>query len=154
MTNPNDEKVDAGRGIKTSRFEKKQHDMTDVGCQVCMVLTCPLHFLPAIPGFMGRKTFVLEEEEAVLNVDCQPLCTTNPRHPCGELGSVGKHNCLCCTGVASGLSNCMPMHVGWGCDAEKVDEIVGELKRRMKAQGDAGQIAGIEALKWESSRQT
>jgi NAD-dependent dihydropyrimidine dehydrogenase PreA subunit len=148
MINPDDkEQLDAAAGRIGTRFEgfeNKYYNVTDTGCQVCMVLTCPFHCLPVIPGLMGSKTVVLEEEEAVLDTNCEPFCTVITRRPYGELGSVDKHNCLCCTGVASGLSNRMPIYVGWGRDVEKVDEIVGELKRRMKARGDTGQNARTE----------
>ena len=42
----------------------------------------------------------------------------------------------------------MPLYTGCGCEEDKVSEIVTELKRRMKARGDTGQIARTEeALK-------
>jgi hypothetical protein len=87
---------------------------------------------------------ILEEDEAVLRTNCQPFCTIDTRRPYGELGSVDKHRCLCCSGVASDLSSSLPIYIGWGCNDHKVSEIVQELKRRMKARGDTGQIARTE----------
>ena len=94
---------------------------------------------------MGKKTMILEQEEAVLAIDCQPFCSIETRRPYGELGSVDQTSCLCCTGVSSNLSQSMPLFIGWGCEYNKVGEIVQELKRRMKARGDTGQIAKTEA---------
>jgi hypothetical protein len=120
-------------------FERIEYDTTDYGCQLFLCLTCPLHFLPLFPGVLGTKRFILDEEEAVEEVKCA-LCSVNTRRPYGELGSVDKMNVLCCVGVNSELSKKMPVFVGWGCDDPKVSEIVAELKRRMKARGDTGQI--------------
>jgi len=125
-------------------FETKEYNVTDQGCQLLCCLTCPLHFLPVIPGTMGSKRMVLEEEEAVLMINCPPCCSINTRRPYGELGSVDKNNCLCCKGVSSDLNKSFPLFVGWGCDDAKVTEIVSELKARMKARGDTGQIERAE----------
>ena len=133
---------------KSITFEHIEYDMTDIGCQTFLCLTCPLHFLPVVPSFMGKKTMILEEEEAVLAINCQPFCNIETRRPYGELGSVDQTSCLCCTGVSSNLSKSMPLFPGCGCEYSKVGEIVQELKRRMKARGDTGQIAKTEeALK-------
>jgi hypothetical protein len=36
------------------------------------------------------------------------------------------------------------MFIGWGCDDDRVSEIVEELKKRMKARGGTGQIQKAE----------
>lgn len=130
------------------KFDIKEYAVTDPVIQAILCLTCPLHFLPCIPGILGTKTMVLEEEEAVLKINFKPFCSIETRRPYGELGSVDKHHCLCCVGVASNLSSSIPLYLGSGCDEERVSEIVAELKKRMKARGDTGQIARTEeALK-------
>ena len=145
----------AEQGVETTKdlaksssvivFERKEYNVTDTGCQVLLCLTFPLHFLPFFPGFMGAKRMVLEEEEAVLTVNCKPFCDVETRRPYGELGSVDQHYCLCCcTAVSSDLSKNLPLYVGWGCDHDAVSTIVGELKQRMKVRGDTGQIVRTE----------
>ena len=124
-------------------FAKKEYDVTDIGCQTFLCLTSPLHFLPICPGVLGSKRLILEEEEAVLDIQCQ-LCSVHTRRPYGELGSVDQVNFLCCMGVSSELTKLMPLFVGCGCDGAKVSEIVTELKKRMKLRGDTGQIIRTE----------
>ncbi len=46
-----------------TNFDTKVYDVTDVGCQLCLCLTCPLTFMPLMPGVMGAKTITLEAEE-------------------------------------------------------------------------------------------
>ncbi|KAL3937745.1 MAG: hypothetical protein SGBAC_007206 [Bacillariaceae sp.] len=125
------------------RFERKEYDATDIGCQTCLCLTSPVHLLPIIPGLMGTKRLILDEEEAVLQIECA-CYNINTRRPYGELGSVDKVKYLCCTGVSSELSKSMPIFIGWGCEDEQVADIVAELKKRMKARGDTGQIQKAE----------
>jgi len=126
------------------RFERKEYNATDIGCQTLLCLTCPLHFLPVIPGFMGTKRIIMDEEEVVAQIECGSCYSINTRRPYGELGSVDKVQYLCCTGVSSELSKKMPIFIGWGCEDERVAEIVAELKKRMKARGDTGQIQKAE----------
>ena len=124
-------------------FARKEYIVTDIGCQVCLCLTCPLHFMSLVPGIHGSKRIILEEEEAVYEVKCG-ICNVDTRRPYGELGSVDKGNCLCCVGVSSELTKGAPINIGWGCENEAVDEIVSELKKRMKERGDTGQIKKAE----------
>ena len=63
------------------------------------------------------------------------------KRPYGELGSVSKGNCCCCVSANSGLGEIQP---GCGCDEARVDEIVTELKTRMRARGDTAQILRSE----------
>lgn len=85
---------------------------------------------------------ILEHEEAV-KYDTT-ICGENvSRRPYGELGSVDKGNC-CCFVVAS--SNLGPISPGCGCNGEDVDQIVTELKKRMKGRGDTGQIKRTEEI--------
>lgn len=127
------------------QFEEKFYNVTDAGCQVCLVLTCPLHWLPVIPGFLGTKTISMEPEEAVYKVDflCYHIET---RRPYGELGSVDQYNCACIKGVISGLTKEQPICPGCGCEDALVAEIADELKQRMKGRGDTGQIQRAENM--------
>ena len=126
-------------------FEQKEYDVTDTCWQAICCVTCPLHWMPLMPGVLGTKTLVLEPEEAVLYVRCG-VCNVTTRRPYGELGSVDAGNCLCFTGVASGLTKGQPLCPGAGCDKVFVGEIVGEMKRRMKQRGDTGQVQRAEVM--------
>ena len=126
-------------------FPENKYDVTDHCMQTCCVLTCPFTFMPLIPGIMGSKVMTLEPEEAVLKIDCVG-CHTETRRPYGELGSVDKVKYGCCVGVGSELSAKMPICPGNGCNEALVDEIVADLKRRMKARGDTGQIQRAEQM--------
>ena len=96
-----------------------------------------------IPGIIGSKTIILEEEEAVFKAS-NPCCKVETRRPYGELGSVDEGNCLCCVGVTSGLTKGQPVNPGWGCNAPYVMEIVKDMKQRMKTRGDTGNIQRAE----------
>ena len=139
----NMQELTGARAVKG--FERKTYDVTDTCCQVVCCLCCPVTFMPLIPGVMGSKTLSLEEEEAVLNVNC-PCCKINTRRPYGELGSVDAHRCCCCVGVGSELSNKAPIYPGTGCNVALVDEIVAELKKRQQQRGDQGQIQRTEQV--------
>lgn len=126
-------------------FPRKEYKVTDTGMQLFCCLTCPIHWMPIVPGILGEKRIVLEEEEAVMTVNCG-ICNAETRRPYGELGSVDKGNYCCCYGVASDLTKSMPICPGMGCDEAFVDEIVADLKRRMKSRGDTGQIQRAEQM--------
>lgn len=100
--------------------------------------------MPLIPGVIGSKKLVLDEEEAYVEVS--GLCNANTRRPYGELQSVDKCNFLCFNGMSSELFRGFIVCPGWGCQQEKVLEIVTELKKRMKDRGDTGQIRRTEDL--------
>ena len=131
--------TDTAQIASTEKFQTKTWDVTDTGCQILHILCCPIAFTPFIPGALGTKTLTLGPEEAELEYKC-PCCNGKTRVPYGELGNVDRGNCLCCVGVASGLSKQMPICPGMGCDDKLVDEIVAEMKVRMRARGDTGQI--------------
>jgi hypothetical protein len=65
------------------------------------------------------------------------------RRPYGELGSVDRGNCLCCVSIVSSFGEISP---GCGCEREIVDEIVTELKQRMRRRGDTAQIQRAEQM--------
>jgi hypothetical protein len=123
---------------------RREYDLTDTCCQVVGCLTCPLHFLPLCPGFLGKKTLILEDEEVFYHVrGC--VYNVNTRRPYGELGSVDLVNCFCCSGLSSSIFRGMIICPGSGCNKhDEVDEVVMELKRRMKNRGDTGNIRRIE----------
>mmetsp|Transcript_18909 Transcript_18909/g.31276 ORF Transcript_18909/g.31276 Transcript_18909/m.31276 type:complete len:90 (-) Transcript_18909:78-347(-) len=52
---------------------------------------------------------------------------------------------MCCSGVSSSLFRGFTLCPGYGCNYDEVDDIVTELKRRMKNRGDTGNIRRIEA---------
>ena len=112
-------------------FPVKDYVVTP-GCLCCLVL-CP-------------QTLTLEAEEVVYKV-ATPCDTKIKRMPYGQLGSVDKMtSCGCCIGVDSQLTpgpeeNIAP---GCGCETALVEEIVAELKARMKARGDTGNIKRAE----------
>jgi len=63
----------------------------------------------------------------------------------GEIGSVDKGNCCCFVSFGGGVGEIYP---GCGCDNDKVDEIVTDLKARIRGRGDTAQIRHQEdALK-------
>ena len=131
---------------EATTFARKEFDVTDPLCQGFCLLTCPLHWVPVfVPGLIGSKRFILEAEEAVYETHFGGICEVSTRRPYGELGSVDRVNYLCCVGVTSGLTKDQPICPGWGCDSPLVDEIVGDLKARMKQRGDTGNIQRAEA---------
>uniref|UniRef100_A0A7S4B582 Uncharacterized protein n=1 Tax=Chrysotila carterae TaxID=13221 RepID=A0A7S4B582_CHRCT len=117
-------------------FERKEYDVTDNCAKCCAAIT-----IVGLLSLCDEQRLVLEPEEAVLTK--KTLCDTNvQRRPYGELGSVDKAtSCGCCAAVSSNLG---PISPGFGCEAELVDEIVEELKKRMKTRGDTGQIQRAE----------
>mmetsp|Transcript_18818 Transcript_18818/g.57178 ORF Transcript_18818/g.57178 Transcript_18818/m.57178 type:complete len:192 (-) Transcript_18818:38-613(-) len=129
------------------KFDVVTYNVTDTGCQTCCCIMCPILYLPLVPGVMGTKVLTLEEEEAVLTVDCF-LCTSRSRRPYGELGSVDSVRYCWCWGVNSNLlligGNPWPIIQGWGCDRETAEEIATIMRTRMKQRGDTGQIRMAE----------
>ncbi|CAN0182722.1 unnamed protein product [Scytosiphon promiscuus] len=130
--------------------ETKTYDVTDTCCQFFWIVTCPLTCAAICPGILGQKTLVLEDEEAVLTQDC---CIYNSvvHRPYGELGSVETVQACCCVGFSSNLSESSgegggkaPMIPGNCCETALVNEIVNELKMRMKTRGDTGNILRAE----------
>lgn len=130
-------------GMEKTTFKLEEYDVTDTACQIFNILTCPLTFLACVPGVLGSKKITLTPEEAVLEYKCL-LCSGTSRRAYGELGSVDKGNCCCCVGLSSDLTKGMLICPGMGCDGTYVDEIVGELKSRMKQRGDTGNIQRAE----------
>ena len=96
-------------------------------------------------GVCCPVTLTLEAEEAVLKA-VSPCATETKRMPYGQLGSVDKKTaCGCCIGVDSNLTPAEGMiSPGCGCDTALVEEIVRELKARMKERGDTGNIKRAE----------
>jgi hypothetical protein len=103
-------------------FDHKDYDVT----------TCCHKFC-----YCGSKTLNLEPEEAQLITTT--LCTrSTSRRPYGELGNVDANECcFCCVSSGSSLGLLSP---GWGCDKATVDDITEELRKRMRARGDTGNI--------------
>lgn len=120
------------------RTEFTRIDMDMSISPACWLITCPFHY-----GLIPYETTIELEAEEVVKTDVM-LCGKNvSRRPYGELGSVDKANCCCFQSMASNFG---PITPGCGCDGEKVDFAVAELKTRMKARGDTGQIKRTEEL--------
>jgi len=121
--------------VTATQFDTKEYDVTNY-CE--LVCAC---------GMMSNLT--LEPEEAVLK-KANICSTTTKRMPYGELGSVDKNtSCGCCTAVASNLTaggedGNKGISPKCGCDESTVADIVAELKARMKARGDTGNIQRAE----------
>ncbi|KAJ8612760.1 hypothetical protein CTAYLR_010394 [Chrysophaeum taylorii] len=124
----------AGFTAVTEAFAHKAYDVTNYWVKfmppLCICTLCTI-----------TTKLELEPEEAVLsNKNC--LCTSIERRPYGELGSVEKNTAFgCCASFQFGKVVVMP---GCGCSGRLVEEIVRELKARMKARGDTGQIRRAE----------
>ena len=118
------------------RFEHKDYDVTNY-----CIKFCPLYGWLTVCSF--KQTLALEPEEAHL-VTTTCCSTQTQRRPYGELGAVDHTKCLGClssfqfaeTAVAPACC----------CAGDLVDEIIKELKSRMKARGDTGQIKRAEQL--------
>jgi len=121
------------------RFEHKEYDTTNYCEKFCppgSILTLCTH----------HQRLDLEPEEAVL-VTTNCCSTVNQRRPYGELGSVDKLTCFgCCAYFMYGPNAVAPQCC---CAGDLVEEIVTELKARMKARGDTGQIKRAEQLMGE-----
>ena len=103
------------------------------------LLTCPIiHY-----GFCPYSTKIILEAEEAVKVDVTICGTNTSRRPYGELGSVDKGNCCC---FVIGKSNLGEIFPGWGCENDKVEQIVIELKKRMKGRGDTAQIRRTEDI--------
>ncbi|CAN0396986.1 unnamed protein product [Pylaiella littoralis] len=140
----------AADGIADRETEIKTYDITDTFCQICLIISCPITWIAICPGVLGVKILTLEEEEAVLTHDCCMYHSVANR-PYGELGSVEKRNVCCCVGFTSNLSprnpeggGPTPIIPGDCCETALVNEIVHELKLRMKGRGGTGQIKRAE----------
>lgn len=120
-------------------------DITDHGCQTLACLTIPFHYLPCCPGFLGRKTLILEDEEVVLTVR-GGCCDIDTRRPYGELGSVDRIRVFCCVGFSSSLFRGWVICPGCGRNENLVVEVVEELQKRMKNRGDTGNIRRVEQV--------
>ncbi len=114
------------------RFDKEVHDVT---C-CCELIFC------------GKSTLTLGEEDAELSSFCLAgLCKSNKRGPYGELGTVDAGQCCCCYGfgAASLMSEEQLKCIGCGCDREKVDALVEELKKRQGLRGDRAKVRMAES---------
>eukprot|EP00640_Fibrocapsa_japonica_P007131 CAMPEP_0113938356 /NCGR_PEP_ID=MMETSP1339-20121228/4804_1 /TAXON_ID=94617 /ORGANISM="Fibrocapsa japonica" /LENGTH=159 /DNA_ID=CAMNT_0000941445 /DNA_START=47 /DNA_END=526 /DNA_ORIENTATION=+ /assembly_acc=CAM_ASM_000762 len=116
---------------ETTQTEPVEYDVTDC----CTQLWCCC--------MASNKLFLSQEEVRFLQKT--PCGTNDSKRPYGELGSVDKTNCLCCHGLNAGFSAepIFPKFCGIG-EEEFVNTIVQDLKSRMRARGDTGQIKRAE----------
>jgi hypothetical protein len=98
------------------------------------------------------KELILDAEEAVLNINkCFGMQTVTSKREYGQIGFVEKQkNCICCFKVASDLSpvpGMSDMVPGCTCaNRAQVTSIVQELRERMAARGQVGQIRKQEKM--------
>ena len=101
-------------GPPETGYDTREYNVTDFVCQAINLITCPITYIAIIPGALGTKTLQLEAEEAHYNVDCC-ICNQDVRFPYGEMGEVGKCDCMCFKGVQfKGIVVCPRS----GCDGE------------------------------------
>lgn len=107
--------------VANTPLEHKEYDVTSCCHKIC---SC------------GSQIMNLDPEEVL--VKTTTLCSTsNSRRPYGELGSVDENQCCGFSCVSSGMGAFCP---GIGCSHDLVQELVQELKTRMKLRGDTGNI--------------
>lgn len=110
------------------RFKAEEHDVT---C-CCEYLCC------------GNTRLIMGEEDAELKkATCFGLCVAKKRGPYGELGTVDSQTVCCFYGF--GAASLMPPEspvqcTGCGCEQEKVDALVAELKKRQGLRGDRAKV--------------
>jgi len=79
---------------------------------------------------------MLERDDIVKTDD--HICGRNvSRRAYSELGSVDRSTCCCFVNAETSFG---PISPGWGCHSHQVDEIVVELKDRMRMRGDTAQL--------------
>ena len=98
-------------------------------------------FLPCTFGAVPYKTTLKLDSEEVTKTDIAICGKAQSKRPYGELGSVDRSNCCCCVSVSSAFG---PISPGCGCETELVDDIVAQLKVRMRDRGDTAQIQRAE----------
>jgi hypothetical protein len=112
------------------RFKREDHDVT---C-CCEYLCC------------GNTKLIMGEEEAELIRNCFcGLCSQKKRGPYGELGTVDSNTVCCFYGFAAASLMTGPegqsyQCTGCGCEKEKVDMLVAELKKRQEMRGDRAKV--------------
>ena len=110
------------------RFQHEEHDVT-----CCLEYIC-----------CGNTKLILGEEEAeMIKTACCGICNSKKRSPYGEIGSVDSTFTCCFYGF--GAASLMPEGVqsqctGLGCERDKVDQIVAELKKRQEMRGDRAKV--------------
>mmetsp|Transcript_10182 Transcript_10182/g.24353 ORF Transcript_10182/g.24353 Transcript_10182/m.24353 type:complete len:184 (-) Transcript_10182:3625-4176(-) len=119
------------------QFEEAEYDVSVSPC--CWIASCPLvHY-----GFLPYKSILLLGPEEVKKTDVSICGKSEANMPYGELGHVGKSNCLCCVSLSSAFGEVSP---GCGCDEALVDTVVADLKKRQEGRGDQGQVQRQEAM--------
>lgn len=110
------------------RFNHEEHDVT-----------CCIEAL-----FCGGSKLIMGEEEVeLIKTSCCGICNSKKRSPYGEIGSVDSEFCMCFYGF--GAASLMPegqgsQCTGLGCEKEKVDALVAELKKRQEMRGDCAKV--------------
>eukprot|EP00638_Chattonella_subsalsa_P008649 CAMPEP_0117765978 /NCGR_PEP_ID=MMETSP0947-20121206/20513_1 /TAXON_ID=44440 /ORGANISM="Chattonella subsalsa, Strain CCMP2191" /LENGTH=163 /DNA_ID=CAMNT_0005588895 /DNA_START=173 /DNA_END=664 /DNA_ORIENTATION=- len=123
----------AAKVVKVGNEGNPEHtyDVTDVFLKI---FCCPC----------STETLLLYPEEAHL-ITKTPCAKIDKKFPYGELGNVEKSNFLCCHFLNASFSERGLAPGCYGIGKESfVNEIVTELKERMRARGDTGQIKRAE----------
>ena len=89
-----------------------------------------------------------EEEVELRKSCCMGIMKSKKRGPYGEMGTVDAVNTCCFVGFA--VASLMPPEqgsqcTGCGCEGDKVDDIVTELKSRQAFRGDRAKVRMAEA---------
>ncbi|KAL7533888.1 hypothetical protein ACHAWF_004656, partial [Thalassiosira exigua] len=114
------------------RFEQREEDVT-----CCIETLC-----------CGSARLIMGEEEVELKKSCLGgICNSTKRGPYGEMGTVDTVNTCCFSGFKTDslMAPDQAKHIGCGCEGEKVNDIVTELKRRQAFRGDRAKVRMAEA---------
>mmetsp|Transcript_7421 Transcript_7421/g.12354 ORF Transcript_7421/g.12354 Transcript_7421/m.12354 type:complete len:162 (-) Transcript_7421:156-641(-) len=114
---------------------------TEEDYDVSLNVLCWIALCPCVFGALPYSTTLHLGTEEVTKTDVGICGRSESKRPYGELGGVERSNCLCCVNFRSSFGEISP---GCGCNAELVDEIVGELKARQLGRGDTAQIKRVE----------
>eukprot|EP00933_Yihiella_yeosuensis_P084261 TRINITY_DN98685_c0_g1_i1.p1 TRINITY_DN98685_c0_g1~~TRINITY_DN98685_c0_g1_i1.p1 ORF type:complete len:734 (-),score=156.32 TRINITY_DN98685_c0_g1_i1:176-2377(-) len=116
-------------------FQYKKYDVTNYIECFCSFLCCPC------TGCMTR-TLELEPDEFVLTSQDTFGCNvTHARSPYAQLGSVDEEVVCCCCHAIPDIAT-----PGFGCSADKVKEILGDLQERKVKRGNIAQLQLQENL--------
>lgn len=109
--------------------------------------------------YCGGSTLILGEEDAeFISHFCCKMCNVKRRAPYGELGTVKTTECLSFYGFSVESLVIFQQDVqctGCGCEKEKVDAIMAELKKRQALRGDQAETpVAAEMERWEKEENT
>ena len=115
------------------RFDHEEHNVT-----CCIELLC----------CGGTKLIMGEEDAELIQTGCCGLCNSKKQGPYGELGTIDSNQTCCFSGfgAASLMTEDVPFQcIGCGCERERVESIVAELKKRQAMRGDRAKTRMAES---------